>query len=234
MEFFPRLYSCAKLSGRRSDEYVCKFKHHGNIYRQGNAYLTSNVVKSHLWLVAVRYFISHGIVVARGWRMKRLKSIKLFFLLIVLFPMLAVAGNPGSNYGCLVWNSRFYVNSWYKTDTAPGNPYWGPHEYYDAKLGQSYSVVDNGNNACGTINPYTGGSSTNGSCFVLVGNDPSSPSSYSQGEVRSYTIGSVTPCPPATPVPLDSNTLFLVLASGIFATYMLGKRNNGSLQSQRI
>ena len=157
-----------------------------------------------------------------------MKIFKLIVIFVAFFQLTSHAGNPGPGYGCLVWNQRFYVNSWYKTDFAPGNPYWGPHEYYNAQMGQSYSVVDNNNAACGTINPYSGGGNAIGSCFVLTGSDHTAPSSYSQGEVRSYTTGTVTPCPPPVGVPLDQSLVFFIVAVGGASVYFLRKSSNAT------
>lgn len=76
-----------------------------------------------------------------------------------------MASDPGPSYGCLVSNDAVYTK-WIKTDFAPGNPSWGPWEYYDT-TGINYTVDYNQGSSppCGYINPNSQ-FSQNGTCFV--------------------------------------------------------------------
>ncbi len=96
-----------------------------------------------------------------------------FFGTFLLFTSLASrASNPGSSYGCLVWDKGVYT-TYQKTDYAPGNPYWGPFPYYTT-AGTVYTITYSHGNypQCnGCINPNYQFTSS-GHCFVTIGGLP--------------------------------------------------------------
>ncbi len=139
---------------------------------------------------------------------------KLFvnLLLFTLFFSTANAGNPGANYGCLTnSNSKLYTNYIYD-DYAPGNPYWGPFHYYNNSP-QVYDVNYNETSpGCGQVNPSATLGETGQACFVQIGN------SYQQGNLKTFTLGSVTPCP------IDDYVIILLLVISSLSFYLLKNR----------
>lgn len=122
-----------------------------------------------------------------------------------------MASDPGPSYGCLVSNEAVYTK-WIKTDYAPGNPSWGPWEYYDT-TGMNYTVDYNqgANPPCGYINPNTQ-FSQNGTCFVQKG-----PGLFVQGLFGE--MHDLTNCN----VPLDDSIYLLFGASSLAVCFIRSK-----------
>lgn len=107
-------------------------------------------------------------------------------------------------------NEAVYTK-WLKTDYAPGNPSWGPWEYYDT-TGMNYTVDYNqgANPPCGYINPNTQ-FSQNGTCFVQKG-----AGLYVQGLFGE--IHDLTSCN----VPLD-NSIYLLFGASLAVCFIRSK-----------
>jgi|GEM_PF-1509257 len=126
----------------------------------------------------------------------------------------AIAGDPGPTKGCLVWNYRFFT-VWSKTDHAPGNSGWGPHEYYTT-ASPNYEVVDNEKKLCGTINPYGGRTTDAGvTCWVDVGGG-----NFRQGALTNYDRNTLETCN----LPLDSYIPYVILIAGLLGYFILLKK----------
>lgn len=138
-----------------------------------------------------------------------MKFLKLFLpFLFITISQTSFAANPGANYGCLIWNNTIYTN-WVKTDYAPGNPYWGPWNYYKSG-GTMYTVTysDGKYPTCtGCVNPNYQFDTNNVTCFVTLPDN-----TVHQGSLgRVHSIPSVN-------VPIDDYAWVLaLLASGLGA-----------------
>lgn len=143
-----------------------------------------------------------------------MKSFFLFaFLLILSFD--TFSSNPGANYGCLSYggNPKLYTNYIY-TDNAPGNPYWGPFHYYDT-MPQVYDVNYNTQTPpCGQVNPSQTLQSTGQECFIKIGN------TFQQGGLRTFSSGSVVPCP------IDNSVWMMVFSVSLLVLFKIYDNSN--------
>jgi len=141
-----------------------------------------------------------------------MKFLRIFFFVILMSVAgKSLAANPGSNYGCLVWNERLYTH--YLTDAyAPNNAYWGPFHYYD-ELGPSYQV-DYGSSGCGKVNPsnFAQFLATGQTCFVSVAGG------YRQGVLGTYNKAALCE------LPIDDYVLPFLLLSGGLGYWLLTKK----------
>ncbi|RZJ89090.1 MAG: hypothetical protein EOO20_11890 [Chryseobacterium sp.] len=145
-------------------------------------------------------------------------SIGLLFLMHLNMPG-ALARDPGPTKGCLVWNYRFFT-VWSKTDQAPGNSGWGPHEYYTT-ASPNYEVVDNDKKLCGTINPYGGSTSDAGvTCWVDEGGGI-----FRQGALTNYDGNTVKTCN----LPLDDYISYIIPITGLLG-FFLQRKNSHSIK----
>ncbi|GGG96837.1 hypothetical protein [Pedobacter zeae] len=144
----------------------------------------------------------------------------IFFLILFFKSFQSLASDPGSSYGCLVPNEAVYTK-WLKTDYAPGNPFWGPWEYYDT-TGINYIVDYNQGNypSCGYINPNTQFSEVGQTCFVQKAGG-----SYSQGALGQ--LHDLTVCS----APID-DSVYILFCFSFFAVYIVRNKSLRTLKTQ--
>lgn len=147
-----------------------------------------------------------------------MKHLKFFLFLQLSSFYLCQASYAGT--ACWTWDTNTFYTYQFKTATYPG---WGDTLYpYFNDSPTVYQGTYSNTPSCGQINPgQSAWTSNNTTCFVQIG-----------GTTRQGTLGtlnlsnsSYTSCAPTTPVPLDSNLAFLIVAMGIFGTYVLRNKN---------
>lgn len=110
-------------------------------------------------------------------------------------------------------NEAVYTK-WLKTDFAPGNPSWGPWQYYDT-TGANYTVDYNQGSypTCGYVNPGTQFSDAGQVCFVQKGFN-----TYSQGALGQ--LHDLTVCN----APID-DSIYLFFCAASFAAILIRSKS---------
>ncbi|RZK10922.1 MAG: hypothetical protein EOO43_19785 [Flavobacterium sp.] len=143
------------------------------------------------------------------------------FLLIITFCSIfsiAHAVNPGTNYGCLDHNKKFYTHWTNTLSASPTNAGWkSKFQTYDT-LPDIYNVTYDAA-TCGQVNPNVSLSEASvdgqNQCFIFIGG------SWVQGGLR--TFSNMPPCQ-VTPVPLDDFIPFIIVLISVVGFYQLKRK----------
>lgn len=145
----------------------------------------------------------------------RVVKVFLFFLSIIV-----TKNSFATNPGCLVWDTGKIYTTWYKNDYAPGNPYWGPFDYFNTS-GLVYTVnyTTPYPTCTGCVNPSNQFTNAGKTCFVkLAGN-----SNFVQGGLgQLHSLSGSNP--PTTNVPLDDYTWVLLIVMGAIGVILISRK----------